>query len=104
MKLLASFATGILVTLGTFIALLFARVLFRDTVTFGLWIFAWPVWFLRYLPGIPYNTLIWLSLAVGMLLDVFLISFVTYCVLRVIASQRNRARIPIPPPPQPPTF
>ena len=103
MKLfLASLATGILVTVGTFIAVLFARALFKNNVSvmFALWFFWWPVWFLRYLPGIPVNALVGLSLAVGMLLDIVFISFGTYCVLRAIVSRRKPSLGPIPPPPQ----
>jgi hypothetical protein len=69
-RILVSLATGTLVTVGTFIALLFVRALFKRGiwVMVFLWLFGWPIWLLRYLPGIPYDTLILLSLAVGTLL------------------------------------
>ena len=105
MKLLvASFATGILVTIGIFITLVFVRALFRDdaSVMFAAWIFVWPICFMRLLPATPDSTLIWISLAMGVLLDTLFISFVVYCVLRAIASRQKRLRGAIPP--QPPTF
>ena len=93
--LLASFATGIVITTGLFITVVFVRALFRDeaSVMIALWVFAWPVWFLRRVPAIPLNSLIWLSFAIGMLLDAVFISIGTYCVLRVIVRRRKRARI-----------
>jgi len=101
--LLASFATGIAVTAALFITVLFARALFRDqaSVTFALWFFFWPIWFVRIVPGISQNTLTWLSLAIGILLDALFISSVTYCLLRFILPKQKRERIP---PPQAPTF
>ena len=105
MKLVfASFATGLLVTASIFITVLFVRALFKDdaSVTFALWFFWWPICFMRLLPGISDNTLLWLSLAIGMLLDIVFISLVTYCVLRAIVSRQKRARSAIPP--QAPTF
>ena len=104
MKLLfASFATGILVTAGVFITVLFVRALFKDdaSVTFALWFFWWPISFMRLLPGVSDNALLWLSLAMGMLLDIVIISFVTYGVLRAIISRQKRTHAI---PPQPPTF
>ena len=100
--LLSSIATGIAVTAGTFITVLFVRALFRDQVSvmFALWFFAWPIWFLRTVPGISLKALTWLSLAIGMLLDVVFISFATYCVLRLVIRRQKRARIS---PPQAPT-
>lgn len=102
--ILASFASGILVTTGIFIIVLFVRALFNDdaSVTFALWFFWWPICFMRLLPGVSDSALIWLSLAMGMLLDMVFISFATYCVLRAIVSRQKRARSSIPP--QPPTF
>ena len=100
----ASFATGIFVTAGAFITVLFVRALFKDdaSVTFALWFFWWPISFMRLLPGVSDSALLWLSLAMGMLLDIVFISLVTYCVLRAIDSRQKRARSGIPP--QPPTF
>jgi hypothetical protein len=102
--LLASIATGIAITAGLFTIVLFVRALFRDqvSVTFALWFFLWPVEFLRVVPGISTNALVWLSLAMGLLLDVVFISVGTYCVLRIIVRRQKRARIPLPP--QAPTF
>jgi hypothetical protein len=102
--LLASFATGILITAGIFITLLFVRALFKDeaSVTFAVWFFLWPIWFLRCLPGISDKALPWLSLTLGMLLDIVFISFVTYGVLRMIVSRQKRTRKATPPPA--PTF
>lgn len=105
MKLLfASFATGILITAGVFITVLFVRAFFKDdaSVTFALWFFGWPISFMRLLPGVSVNALIWLSFAIGILLDMVFISFVTYGVLRAIVSRQKRTRPAIPP--QPPTF
>ena len=101
--LLASFATGSLATIGLFIALMFVRALLRDevSVTVGLWIFAWPVWLLRYVPGISEKALPWVSLGTGMLLDIVFISLVTYGLLRLIVSKRKPAPST---PPQAPTF
>ena len=92
--LLASVATGILVTVGIFLTVLFVRALFKDDVstTFLLWFSFWPIWFLRLLPGISDRALLWLALAVGMLLDIVFISFLTYCLLRMILSRQKRAR------------
>ena len=100
----ASVATGVIVTAGIFITVLFVRALFKDdaSVTFALWFFWWPICFMRLLPGISDKALLWLSLAIGMLLDVVFISVVTYCVLRLIVSRHKRARSAIPP--QAPTF
>src|SRR5258707_15894560 len=102
--LFPSFATGILVTVGIFITLLFVRALFKDdaSVMFALWFFWWPICFMRLLPGVSDSALLWLSLAMGMLLDIMFITFVTYCLLREIVSRQKRARSTIPP--QPPTF
>ena len=105
MKLLfASFATGILITIGTFIAVLFVRALFKDdaSVMFALWFFWWPICFVRLLPGLSNSGLIWLTLAVGMLLDILLFSFGIYFVLRVIVSRLKPT--PTPDPPQAPIF
>ena len=105
MKLLfASLATGILVTSGIFITALFVRALFKDdaSVMFGLWFFLWPICFVRLLPVVSDDSLLWVSLAMGLLLDMVFISFVTYCVLRAIVSRQKPARSTIPP--QPPTF
>ena len=105
MKLIvASFATGILVIIGIFITIVFVRALFRDnsSVTFAAWFFWWPIYFIRVLPGVSDNAQIWLSLAMGMLLDMVFTSFVTYCVLRAIVSRQKRVRGAIPP--KPPTF
>ena len=105
MKLIvASFATGILVTAGIFMTIVFLRALFKDdtSVMFALWVFGWPICFMPSLPGISDHALIWLSLAIGMLLDSVFISGVTYCVLRAIVSRQKRARGSLPP--QAPTF
>lgn len=105
MKLfLASFASGILVTIGILGAVLFLRALFRDeaSVMFALWLFGWPMWLLRYLPGISAQSLVWLSLAIGLVLDALLISLGIYFVLRAIISRTKRAPGAVPP--QPPTF
>jgi len=69
----------------------------------ALWLFWWPMYFIGCLPGISNNALIWLSLAVGVLMDIVFISVVTYFALGAIISRQRRARIVIPPP-QPPTF
>ena len=99
----ASIATGILVTTATFITVLFVRALFKDavSVTFALWFFWWPIWFLRYLPGID-DVLLWVSLAMGILLDMVFISIATYLVLRAILSRQKRVRAATPP--EPPNF
>jgi hypothetical protein len=105
MKLfLASLATGILVTVGILMTVLFVRAFLKDdaSVMFFLWFFAWPFWFMRVLPGISQSALIWLSLAIGVVLDIVFISLATYCVLRAIVSRQKRARNAIPP--QPPAF
>jgi hypothetical protein len=105
MKLvLASLATGVLVTVGIFITLVFVRALFRDhvSVMFAAWIFVWPIYFVRLLPAVSETALIWLSLAMGILLDTLFFSFVAYCVLRAIVSRQKRVRGAIPP--EPPTF
>lgn len=104
MKLLfGSFATGILITLGIFIAVLFVRALFRDeaAVMFALWFFGWPMCFIGLLPGVSDRALIWVSLATGMVLDMVIISLMTYGVLRVIVARQKRVRGATPP--QPPT-
>jgi len=100
----ASFATGTLATIGIIIAVLFVRALFKDdiSVTFALWFFGWPIWWMRFWPGVSHTTLLWVSLAIGVLLDTVFISFGIYCVLRAIVSRQKRASSPIPP--QPPTF
>jgi hypothetical protein len=92
------------VTVGLFFAVVFVRALFKDdaSVTIAMWFFWWPICFMWRLPGISNNTLVWLSLVVGVLLDIAFISFVTYCVLRAIMSRQHRAHGAIPP--QPPTF
>lgn len=102
--LLASFATGTFVTAGIFITVLFVRALFKDdaSVTFALWFFWWPICFIRLLPAVSDSARLWLSLAMGMFLDMVFISFVTYCVLRAIVSRQKRVRDAIPP--EPPTF
>jgi CHASE1-domain containing sensor protein len=102
--LLASFASGILVTIGILGAVLFLRALFRDeaSVMFALWLFGWPMWLLRCLPGISAQSLVWLSLAIGLVLDALLISLGIYFVLRMIVSRIKRAPAAVPP--QPPTF
>ena len=102
--LLASFATGIFVTVGMLITVLFVRALFKDegSVIFALWVFGWPICFMRFLPGVSEQGLIWFSLALGMLLDIVFISAGTYCVLRAIVSRLKRSPGAIPP--QPPTF
>jgi hypothetical protein len=105
MKLLfASLATGILVTAGILIIVLFVRALFKDdaSVMFALWFFWWPICFMRLLPGISDKALLWPSLAIGMLLDIVFISFVTYCLLTAIVSRQKRACSASPP--QAPTF
>lgn len=98
--LLASLATGILVTSGMFITALFVRALFKDdaSVMFALWFFLWPICFVRFV--VSDDVLLWVSLATGLLLDMLFISFVTYCVLRTIVSRQKRTCVP----PQPPTF
>lgn len=103
--LFASLGTGVFVTTGLFITLLFIRALFKTgvAVTVALWLFWWPIYFMPCLPGVSDIGLVWLSLAVGLLLDVVFISFVTYFVLKAIVSRQRRARTVIPPP-QPPTF
>ena len=102
--LLASLATGIFVTVGVFFTVLFVRALFKDdaSVMFLLWVFWWPIWFLRCVPGISVNALTWVSLAIGMVLDTLFISLGIYCLLRAIVSRRKRAPSTLPP--QAPTF
>lgn len=105
MKLrLASLATGLSVTLWIIITVLFVRALFKDnaSVTFLVWFLAWPLWIVRCVPGIPANAMIWVSLAIGFVLDILFISLATYFVLRAIVSRQKRARIAMPP--QPPAF
>jgi len=105
MKLLfASLATGIFVTGGIFMTIVFVRALFKDdaSVMFALWVFGWPICLMPSLPGISDRALVWISLAMGMLLDTVIISGVTYCVLRAIVSRQKRARSALPP--QSPTF
>lgn len=108
MKLIfASIATGILVVVGLFITLLFVRALFRDNAStmFALYVFAWPMWFLRLWPGISSTAAAWLSLAIGMLLDILLVSVVAYSVLRAIVSRHKRSTSSTSAlPPQAPTF
>lgn len=101
--LLGSFATGIFITIGIFITVLFVRALFKDeaSVMFALWFFGWPMCFVSLFPGLSDRGLIWLSLATGMLLNMVIISLVTYGVLRVIVARQKRARGATPP--QPPT-
>ena len=84
--------------------IVFVRVLFKDdaSVMFALWVFGWPICFMSSLPGISDHALIWLSLAMGMLLDSVFLSGMTYCVLRAIVSRQKRVRITLPP--QAPTF
>ena len=103
--LFASFGTGVVITTAIFITLLFVRALFKTAaaLTVILWLFWWPMHFIGCLPGISNNALIWLSLAVGVLMDIVFISVVTYFALGAIISRQRRARIVIPPP-QPPTF
>src|SRR6185503_339990 len=102
--LLVSFATGILVTAGIFITVLFVRALFKDDVSvmFLAWFFWWPICFLRFLPGISDKALIWLSLVAGVLLDIVFISLAIYCVLKMIVFRQKRPRNTTPPPA--PTF
>src|ERR1044072_2410031 len=105
MKLIfASFAIGIFVTASIFMTIVFVRALFKDdaSVMFALWVFGWPICFMPALPGISDHALIWLSLAMGMLLDSVFISGVTYCVLRAIVARKKRACSTLPP--QAPTF
>lgn len=71
------------------------------SVTFGLWFFWWPICFLRFVPGID-NALLWVSLAMGILLDMLFISLATYFVLRAIVSRQKRVRAATPP--EPPNF
>ena len=100
MKLLfASFATGILVTIGIFITVLFWRALFKDdaSVMFALWFFCWPIRFMCLLPGVSDRALLWLSFVMGMLLDIVLISLITYGLLRTIVSRQKRTRTALPP-------
>ena len=94
MKLIfASIATGIVVVVGLFITLLFVRALFRDNASTMLvtWLFVWPVWLVRRWPGISSTAAVWLSLAIGMLLDILLVSVVAYFVLRAIISKHKRS-------------
>lgn len=105
MKLLfASFASGTLVTAGIFITVLFVRALFKDdvSITFALWFFWWPIRFMCLLPGVSDRGLLWLSLTMGILLDMVFISFLIYGVLRAMISRQQRARHAVPP--QTPTF
>ena len=105
MKLLfASVATSIVVTSGIFMTVLFVRALFKDeaSVTFAVWFFGWPLCFLPLLPALSDSARVWLSLALGMLLDMVFISLVIYCVLRAIVSRQKRVRDTTPP--EPPTF
>lgn len=102
--LLASFATGILVTVGIFISVLFVRALFKDdaSMTFIIWFFGWPMCFMYLLPAVSDSARPWLTLAIGMLLDTVFISFVIYFVLRAIVSRQKRVRGATPP--EPPAF
>src|ERR1700754_2277682 len=105
MKLfLISLATGIFVTVGILITVLFVRALFKDdaSVMFFLWFFGWPIWIMRCVPGISTSALIWISLAIGIVLDTLFFSLATYFVLRAIVSRQKRTRNAIPP--QPPAF
>jgi hypothetical protein len=103
--LFASFATGIVITAGVFITLLFVRALFKDeaSVRVVLWVFGWPIFFLCRLPGLSgRGSDLALALAMGILLDILSISLATYFVLRAIVSRQTRTRSAVPP--QPPTF
>src|ERR1044072_6843894 len=97
MKLLfASIATGIFVTASIFMTIVFVRALFKDdaSVMFALWVFGWPICFMSCLPAIPDHALIWLSLAMGMILDSVFISTVTYFVLRNRLKAKASAQCP----------
>src|SRR5215510_1396469 len=100
----ASVATGIAVIISILITVVFVRALFRDdaSVMFAAWFFGWPSCFIGLLPGIPANALTWISLATGTLLDMVLVSGVTYCVLKAIVSRQKRTHTAVPP--QAPTF
>jgi hypothetical protein len=100
----ASAVTGIVITVAIFITVLFLRVLLRDnaSVIFALWFFGWPILVMPCIGGISETGRIWLSLAIGMLLDTVFISLAVYGLLRLIVSRRKRARVALPP--QAPTF
>lgn len=107
MKLrLISLAIGIFITVGIFFTVLFVRALFKDDVStmFLMWVFWWPVWIMRRVPGISPNVLVWVSLAIATLLNIAVISFATYFVLRAIVSRRKRTQVSTAIPPQPPAF
>lgn len=101
---IASLATGIFVTLGSLLTLIFIRALLRDEVTgmIAMYIFFWPVRFVLYFPHLSTMAQVWISLALGILLDIVIVSLLTYFVLRTFASRRKRVSTSMPP--QAPTF
>lgn len=103
-RLLASVGTGIFVNVGIFLTLLFVRALFRVDAPgmFLWWLFGWPVFVVRLVPGISLSSLVWISLALGMLLNIVFVSIAVYILLRAINSRIKRANSVLPP--KAPTF
>lgn len=102
----ASLGVGILVTVFLLAGLLFVQALFPETRNsmgmFWVYTFAWPIILVRRFPGLSVTGMLVLSFVLATVLDVIIVTAVTYLIFRATLAKRGRARLEAPP--QPPTF
>ena len=102
MKLyLASLATGVLVVGFVIVMLAIVNVLFPGLPTwmFSMWIFGWPLLFLQLLPGPTTPNLFLSAFVLGTVLDVVVVSVVSFVIFNARRSKVEGSRVALPPPP-----
>ena len=101
---LLSLGVGILVKVFLLGGLLFLGSLFRETRDsmgmFLVYSIAWPIIVIRYLPGITATAAVVISFVLATVLDVIIVTVVTYLILKATLAKRSRLNAP----PQPPAF
>jgi hypothetical protein len=104
MKLfLASLGVGIVVPGFLLLGLLFLKVLFPEasegTSIIVLNLYCWPIAVIRYIPGMRVEVMLLISFFLGTVINVTLLTTVTYFFFRSILAKRAHARSAAPPPP-----
>ena len=104
MKLfLASLGVGIVIPGFLIIGLLFVKALFPEakdaTALVVLNVYCWPIAVIRYIPGMRVEVMLLISFFLGTVINVTLLTTVTYFIFKSMLAKRLRARSGAPPPP-----
>jgi uncharacterized membrane protein YhdT len=101
---LLSLGVGILVKVFLLGGLLVLGSLFRETRDsmgmFLVYSIGWPIVVIRYLPGLTATAMVVISFVLASVLDVIILTVVTYLILKAMLAKRSRLKAP----PRPPTF